>query len=264
MYVLNVKTPLGLNRWFFKYSGYVLILAVFSCKSYQANILFKVDEEGMGELSKVVMEAGDNYVVSGNDHLQIEVFTNKGEELIDPNNALNSPTGDIDTSPPVYIVKPDGTVNLPIIGSAKLDGMTIPEVSAHLEEKYSVYYKDPFVQTKYLNKRVIVLGATEGKVIPLENEGMNLLEVLALAGGLNNNARGNNIRLIRGDLSNPQIQVIDLTTVEGMARANLEIQPNDIVYVEPVRRPFAESLRDVLPLLGLVTSVLALVVALSR
>jgi len=254
-----------LNKWFIKYGGFVLIfLAVGSCKSYKENILFKVEDEEMDELAKVVVEIQENYTIGPDDHLQIEVFTNKGEGLIDPNNALsNGQNVNAETPTPFYMVKADGTVNLPIIGNAKLGGMTIPEVNRHLQEKYSIYYKDPFVQTRYLNKRVIVLGATEGKVIPLDNEGMNLLEVLALAGGVNNDAKGSNIRLIRGDLSNPQVQVIDLSTIEGMTRANLKIQPNDIIYVEPVRRPLTESLKDVVPILSILTSVLVLVIALG-
>ncbi len=255
-----------MNKWFIKYSGFVLmLLAVGSCKSYKENILFKVEDDEMEELSKVVVEIQENYTVGPDDHLQIEVFTNKGEGLIDPNNALSKGKNtDIAATRPFYVVKADGTIVLPIIGSTKLGGMNIPQVNKHLQEKFSIYYKDPFVQTKYLNKRVIVLGATEGKVIPLDNEGMNLLEVLALAGGVNNDAKGSNIRLIRGDLSNPQVQVIDLSTIAGMKRANLEIQPNDIIYIEPVRRPFAESLKDIVPILSLLTSVLALVIALGR
>lgn len=241
-----------------------MLSAMFSCKSYQANILFEVEEEDMEELSKVIVEVHDNYIVAPNDQLQIEVYTNKGEELIDPNNALTDDQPETQTTPPIYQVQPDGTVELPIVGQSTLKGLTISEVNQQLEEKYSVFYKDPFVLTKFLNKRVIVLGATEGKVIPLENEGMNLLEVLALAGGVNNDAKGHNIRWIRGDLSNPQVRVIDLTTIEGMARANLQVQPNDIIYVEPIRRPFTEGLKDVVPILSLLTSVLALVIAFNR
>ena len=236
----------------------------FSCKSYQSNILFEVNEEEMEELSKVVVEVQENYLVSPTDHLQIEVYTNKGEELIDPNNALNLERNtNLEVPPPVYTVKSDGTLDLPIVGTVNLEGMTIPQVKEHLEERYTVYYKDPYVMAKYLNKRVIVLGATEGKVIPLENEGMNLLEVLALAGGVNNDAKGGNIRLIRGNLSNPQVQVIDLSTIQGMTQANLEIMPNDIIYIEPVRRPFTEGLKDIVPILSLLTSVLALIIAFN-
>ncbi len=218
----------------------------------------------MEELSKVLVEVHDHYVVQANDQLQIEVYTNKGEELIDPINALRQDQKIDETTPPAYQVNPDGFVELPIIGQVKLAGLTLPEMNGFLEKKYGAYYKDPFVLTEFLNKRVTVLGATGGKVIPLENEGMNLLEILALAGGVNNDAMGHNIRLIRGDLSNPQVKVIDLSTIEGMTQANLRVQPNDVIYVEPVRRPVTEGLKDVVPILSLLTSALALIVAFAR
>ena len=266
MYLLNVRIPFGSLRRFIEYGGYALIvLAVFSCKSYQANILFAVEEEEMEELSRVVVEVHKNYIVSPNDQLQIEVYTNKGEELIDPNNALNNEAASsAELVPPVYLVQPDGSAELPIIGSVSLGGMTLAQVNSFLAERYAEYYKDPFVQTKYLNKRVIVLGAAESTVIPLENDGMNLLEVLALAGGIGKDAKGNNIRLIRGPLKSPQVQVIDLSTIEGMKQANLEVQPDDIIYVEPVRRPFTEGLKDIVPVLSIITSILALVIAINN
>jgi len=265
LYLLNEKASLGIFDWLSKYAVYLLIaLAICSCKSYQANILFEVEEEAMEELSSVLVEVHEHYVVSPDDKLQVEVYTNRGEELLDPINALQDDRNDYQSTPPIYQVQPDGLIELPIIGQVELAGLTISEVNKLLEQRYGEFYKDPYVLTRFMNKRVIVLGATGGKVVPLDNEGMNLLEVLALAGGINNDAKGHNVRLIRGDLSNPQVQVIDLTTIEGMTRANLQVQPNDIVYVEPVRRPFTEGLKDVVPILSLLTSVLALVVAFNR
>ena len=256
----------ALNNWLIKnVLLLIVVLAVVSCKSYKANILFTMEEEEIEALSKVAHSVQENYTVSPNDQLQIEVFTNKGEKLIDQNYLLNeNRRTNYQTTPPVYLVESDGTANLPVIGNVKLEGLTISEVNRQLQEKYTVYFIEPFVQTTYLNKRVIVLGGTGGQVIQLNNEGMNLLEVLALAGGVNNESKGNNIRLIRGPLSNPQVQFIDLSTIEGMTKANLEIKPNDIVYIEPVRRPFTESLKDVVPILSLLTSVLALVIAVTR
>ena len=264
MYLLKSNTHLRLINLLTRYCTVVFVLSV-SCKSYQANILFEVSEEEMEELSNVVVEAQSNYLVSPHDHLEIDVYTNKGEELVDPHNAINRDQNiNQETASTVYVVKADGSVDLPIIGNVQVVGMTIAELEMNLVKSYTLYYKEPFVQARYVNKRVIVLGATDGKVISLSSEGMNLLEVLALAGGVDNDARGNNIRLIRGDLSNPQVQVIDLSTINGMAKANLEIQPNDIIYVEPVRRPFTEGLRDIVPILSLLTSVLALVVAFTN
>jgi len=62
--------------------------------------------------------------------------------------------------------------------------------------------------------------------------------------------------LIRGDLQNPSVQIIDLSTIEGMRKAALNVEPGDIVYVEPIRRVFLEALADYLPVFGAVTSVL--------
>jgi polysaccharide export outer membrane protein len=66
------------------------------------------------------------------------------------------------------------------------------------------------------------------------------VEVLAMAKGLPNDAKAQNIRILRGE----QVFIVDLSTIEGYKEGNMLIQPGDIVYVEPVRRPVSEALRD--------------------
>ena len=125
---------------------------------------------------------------------------------------------------------------------------------------YSTYYENPFVNLQVVNRRVVVLGALGGQVIPLSYEDMTVIEVLALSGGLDNFSKANNIRLIRGDLDDPQVQVMDLSTIQGMREAQLLVQPNDIIYVEPIRRVVTESVRDVAPVVALLTSMITLLV----
>ncbi|MDA0196819.1 MAG: hypothetical protein O2887_11030, partial [Bacteroidetes bacterium] len=115
----------------------------------------------------------------------------------------------------------------------------------------------------YSNKRVIVLGAPGGQIIPLENENMSLVEIIALSGGINQDARSQNIRLIRGDLTNPEVYYVDLGTVAGMRASILNVEPGDVIYIEPRRRVLFEALRDVSPILGLVTSLLTLAYVLQ-
>ncbi len=237
-------------------------ILICSCNTYKNSILFSVDDEDFSALAKAKQEAQANYVIQAHDQLEVVIYTNKGESLIDPNNALDT-QGAVVQENPLYTINSEGNTDLPILGAVNLGGLSLGEANAKLAELYSVYYKNPFVQTKYANKRVVVLGASKTKVVPLNNEGMNLLEVLALAGGVYETGKGNNIRVIRGDLDNPEISVIDLTTFDGMRSANLNVQPNDIIYIEPVRRPFS-GLRDFTPILGAITSVLALIVALNR
>ena len=96
------------------------------------------------------------------------------------------------------------------------------------------------------------------KVIPLNNENMSLVEVIALAGGINQDGKAHNVRLIRGDLNNPTVFLIDLGTIAGMKASILNVEPGDIIYLEPRRRVFFEALSDVTPILSLVTSLLTL------
>ena len=217
--------------------------------------------------ANAIHEAESSYIIKPFDYLQIEVFTNKGERIIDPNFELvkeNMNNRNQDRPQPDFLVKEDGKVMLPIVGDVKLGGYTLPEADSLLRVEFSAYYTEPFVITSYTNKRVIVLGATGGQVIPLTNEQMSVIEVIALAGGIPNEAKGHNIRLIRGDLNNPVVQVIDLTTIQGLRNAELKVESGDIIYIEPVRKIVSESLRDISPILSVITSMVTLIVLIRR
>jgi polysaccharide export outer membrane protein len=145
-----------------------------------------------------------------------------------------------------------------------LEGLTVNEAEALLQREYSAFYEDAFVIIRYTNKRVILLGYTGGQVVPLTNENMTLIEVLALAGGVGTQSRVDQIRLIRGDLDDPEVRLINLSTIEGMRDAELRVVSGDIIYVQPVQRIAGEALRDVSPIIGLITSTLSLVLLINN
>ena len=212
------------------------------------------------QLKQEIDIAEKNYVIQRYDYLELEMFTNKGERIIDP---LSPPTvsegaGTPVTTKPTYLVDANGQAKFPMIGEVKLEGLTMRQAEGLLEEAYTKYYEDAYAVLRYTNKRVIVLGATGGQVIPLANENMKLVEVLALAQGLNNDAKAHNIRIMRGD----KIFVADLSTFDGYVKNNIPIQSGDIVYVEPVRRPLTESLRDYGPILTIITTLTTLAVVI--
>lgn len=234
-----------------------------SCASYRQNIMFRATNAEAVQTQ--VRETEKNYVIQKNDRLELEVYTSKGERLVDPDNYLSTGSnvqGAAAAKKEVnsYLVGQDGLVKLPMVGSVNLVGLTITQSEELLQKEFTKFYKDPFVILKYTNKRVVVLGAPGGQVIPLLNENMRLTEVLALAKGINNDARASNIRVMRGDT----LFIADLTTFEGYKKNDILIEPGDIVYVEPIRRPLLESLRDYGPLLSIVTSLTTLVVIITR
>ncbi len=253
------------TRIFNKYI-FVFLFIFSSCASYKQGIMFKTEEGNYPkdlEYSKLVAER--NYKIQVNDKLDIKVYTNEGERVIDPDYELQKDlnTNNVEKEDGGYFVQMDGTVKVPMIGSVQLKNLTTMEAESLLEIEFSNFYKNPYIIVKFKNKRVVVLGATGGQVIPLENEDMSLLEVLALAGGLPKESRAQNIRLIRGDLKDPEVQIIDLSTIEGMMQADLKIYSGDIIYVEPVIRTFSEGSKDILPLLSVLASLVAIILAIS-
>ncbi|HLT75440.1 MAG TPA: polysaccharide biosynthesis/export family protein [Ohtaekwangia sp.] len=215
------------------------------------------------DLGKQVAAAESAYVIRKNDQLTIRIYTNSGERLIDPDFELmkeTPPQADVTTLKPdyAYLVLPTGEVKLPMVGNIKVEGLTVREAEDVLQKAFSEFYENPFAVVKITNHRVVVLGAPKGQVIPLENQNTTLAEILALAEGIGNDADASNIRVLRGD----DVIVADFSTVEGYRRSNIVLHPGDIVYVEPIRRPVAESIRDYAPLVTILTSLTTLIVVL--
>lgn len=278
----------------YKQSYYLLLLAILGCTgcSIRQNILFKTPTEINPEAFRERYDqVGKGYTIEPFDRLAMTVFTSKGERFIDPNrefeigeaqqmqgpmqgagqiglidnpNALLSLPLTTNNAPPnSYLVRSDGTVALPMVGDVTLKGLKLYQADSLLALLYNQFYDSTFVVTQYLNKRVVLMGALGDKVVPIRNENMTLLEVLAMAGNFQMAAKANSLRVIRGDLSAPSVQFIDLTTIEGMRKANLFVQPNDVIYVEPRRRIDRETIADINSLVAPITTLITVILSIT-
>lgn len=238
------------------------LLYLSGCATYQQNIMFKVKDTKPSTITEQLLETERNYQIQVNDLLKLDVFSNKGERLIDPNRELarTMPAGSANaqTQNPFYQVNVNGEIKIPMIGNTRVVGLTLREAELVLQKQYDEYYKECFVNLRFENKRVTVLGATSGQVIPLVNENIKLTEALALAKGFGNDGKAHNIRLIRDD----EVFLIDFSTIEGLRKGNMIVQPGDVIYVEPLRRPFMEGLRDFSAVSGIIISLGTLAILL--
>lgn len=221
--------------------------------------MFKGSDMAQPEVFKrEAMAAEKNYVIQKNDLLHLDVFSNKGERIIDPNPELTNGTGvnfsENQTKQFNYLIELNGIVKFPMIGELKLEGLTLRQAEEIAQKEYAKYFIEPYVVLNYVNKRVIVLGALGGQVIPLTNQNVTLVEVLALAKGLSNDAKADVIKLIR----NNHVYQVDFSTIQGFKDGNMLIEPGDVVYVEPIRRPFTEGLKDNFAIISLTISLVTL------
>lgn len=132
----------------------------------------------------------------------------------------------------------DGTVDLPLLGKVKVEGLTSTEAAdrlkAHLEATY-VQRASVAVQVReFRSKPITVLGAVR-QPGPLAYTGAwTLLDALAAAGGVQDGSVGDRIYILRraqtGLTDQIFVNVEDLI-LRADPDANLPIYPNDLINV---------------------------------
>jgi polysaccharide export outer membrane protein len=135
-----------------------------------------------------------------------------------------------------YRVSPEGTVEVPILGTIKLSGLTLEQAEKVLKERAEVYLQEPTVQVKLLNFRVKVLGEVNNPGFFYNYEGnLNIIEAIALANGINEFANLKNVIVNRQMENDTYSYKIDITNSSVYNSPVFFLQPNDLVYVPPDR-----------------------------
>jgi polysaccharide biosynthesis/export protein len=98
------------------------------------------------------------------------------------------------------VVLPDGTVSFPLIGTCIAEGRTVNELKKDISQKLNRFVPDPVlsVEVKSANSMYIyVIGRVNNPGRFILNGNVNVLQALAIAGGLNPFAEKNKIKIIR-------------------------------------------------------------------
>jgi polysaccharide export outer membrane protein len=154
-------------------------------------------------------------------------------------------------------VSQTGTITLPLVGSVLVGNQTAVQAEAALKDRYRRYIHDPQVTVfikEFRSYRVSVVGYVEKPGVYEISGQRSLLEVLAMAGGLNERA-GKTLQISRGGEDKMESIVVDLDRLsrEGDMRLNLAMMPGDVVnvpkagvvYVQgSVKKPGAYRLRE--------------------
>lgn len=231
----------------------IFAMGMASC-TINKNIMFKTDQDYSYDLPSDSLT--DDYVISPNDYINMLLFTNKGAKLIESTASPAESQRFFQFIEVNYLVRADGTVELPEIGVVSIAGYTVREAETFVEGEYKKLYNDPFAVIRITNNRVIVFpgGGGDAQVIPIINNNTTVIEALALAGGIAQRGNASRVKLIRRTPGmEPEIYAMDLSKIEGIQDANMVVQANDIVYVEPVPEIASEVLRDLAPFVTLIS-----------
>jgi polysaccharide export outer membrane protein len=136
-------------------------------------------------------------------------------------------------------VQPDGTIDLPLLGSMKAAGMKPDELKDILTARFSKYVANPSITVsvrKFSSNRVAIIGQITTPGYYEYKEGMRLLDLVAVAGGPQDWAKTGSVRIYRhtvGAASETQDVVpADLEGVlAGDMEKNIPLVNGDIVYI---------------------------------
>ena len=163
-----------------------------------------------------------------------------------------------------FIVDQEGMIQLPLVGSVKVAGLTITEARKLVQSKLVDYLKEPVVGLRLINFKVSVLGdVARPGVFPVNSERVTVSEALGMAGDLSITAVRNNVLLIREQNGNRQYIRLNMQSKDLFNSPYYYLQNNDVLYVQPGNAKYASvdsSYRNVSIVLSAL-SVIALIIS---
>jgi len=147
----------------------------------KAAVLATSGTDATGSVMATINDLTNSYLVGPGDMIDISVW--KDEALTKS-----------------VVVLPDGKISFPLIGELQAAGRPISEIKAEVEEKIKPYVPDPTVsvEVKQVNSMLVyVIGRVNQPNRFMLNTNVNVLQALAMAGGLNPFAKRDKIRILR-------------------------------------------------------------------
>lgn len=236
-----------------------IIILLPSCRILYPNLMFRQKDYQYFDMAQ--KEIGE-YLIQPGDQFTLRVFARDGFKLIDviEREGQNMQSGQMGQQGFLYTVDNEGFVRLPVLGEFYVTGFTERALERTLEEKYAGLFVDPWVNLRVSNRRAFVFTEGAASIITLNEYPITIIELLARAGGLDARAKAYKIKVIRGDIKNPQVYLVDLSTIEGIRKADLSVQPNDIIVIERRRAYVTDVLREITPYTGAITTIATLVI----
>jgi len=134
------------------------------------------------------------------------------------------------------VVQPDGAIRFPLAGEVNATGLSLAEIEQRLKAQLSAYIPDPSISVSLLRSfgnRVYVIGRVTKPGEYVLSGSIDVMQALALAGGMTPFAKRNKIKILReenGKQSTFRFNYKEVEKGENL-RQNILLMPGDTVVV---------------------------------
>ncbi len=253
-----------------KFLSFIFVLSILFSSCMHKKILYLQDKTDSVEISRDYYNAPVDYIVKVNDILYVDIAsTNKDVSSYFDQNSQETSGSQTTNSSGFYLygytVNDTGYVNLPVLGRIFVLGKTMKEIQDIVQKKTDEHLNNAIATIRLVSFYVTFLGEinNQGKLTIMQ-ENVNILDGLALAGGVNDYGNKRNVLLVRKINNGTKTQRIDLTNRNLLTLPEFYLQPNDIVIVEPLRnKSFQLGVRDYTIILTTVTSTITMILLIT-
>ena len=134
------------------------------------------------------------------------------------------------------VVLPDGTISFPLIGRVLAEGKRLEDLEQDLHKRLTHYVPDPIltIEVMRVNSLMIYVIGKVNRPGRFElNDNINVMQALALAGGLNPFAKSGSIKILREVGGKTRIMTFDYDDVaKGKhLEQNIILERGDVIVV---------------------------------
>ncbi len=226
---------------------FVMALLLSSCVSNKRFIYLQDKGNVKMDSTEHIQVPSYNYKIQKGDILYISLLSedDKINKLFVPSAQGQGMMG-MGMGSPYYFtgftVDAEGKVELPYVGKVLVAGLDLDGARASLTKELAKYFKVFFLQVKMAEFRFSIMGAVNspGQFFFQQNK-VSLMDAILRAGDLRDNAIRHEIQLFRQYPEGVKMIKLDITDRSIMNSPYWYMQPNDLVYVLPLKsRPYGD------------------------
>ncbi|MCK0109008.1 polysaccharide biosynthesis/export family protein [Flavobacteriaceae bacterium S0825] len=253
----------------------VLVLSVLASSCVpQKDILYLQNKDNASDTTHIISEVQKPYRVQIHDMLNIRVKALDQDivKMFNPVGEANLNAGSAERAYfDGFTVDLHGDIRIPTLGKVSVLGYTTEEIEKIIEKKLlEEQFKETaniFVTVKLTGLRFTANGEVGSPgTITLYQERVNIFEAIANVGEIPVTGDKKDILIIRQYPQGQQIHHLDLTDISVMQSPYYYIQPNDIIYVKPIKQKTwgtgttgVQSFTTIVSILSLLTTTIILI-----
>ncbi|MGC1472766.1 MAG: polysaccharide biosynthesis/export family protein [Psychroserpens sp.] len=258
------------------FTGLLLCIFSTSCIPHK-DIVYLQNKQSANDSLQIMVEQPKPYRIQINDILNVRIKVLDQDDV-----TIFNPIGEGNLSASAserayfdgFTVDLHGNIRIPELGEINVLGFTTEAIEKRLKDKLlEEQFKETaniFITVKLAGLRYTALGevGSPGSQV-LFQERVNIFEAIANVGEISPVGNRKEVKIIRQYPQGQQIHMLDLTDVNVMKSPYYYIQPNDMIYVLPLKEKTygtgvtgLDTFRTAITILGFVSTTILLITRL--